>query len=583
MIRRDSLCAVASGFLLAAALPNEFIPYGSPLIAPIALVPLFYALLRSWRMRDSVRIGVIFAVISTGLSNYWLANFGEFAIWTLGGPIIGYSLYNSLLFPVLQRIVHPTPDAGQISTVPAVTDGVESLRGGQTPPVFLPQFPPRAERIFLAAAAWAGYEFLKSVGFLGYPWGLISYPAGVYLPLIQHVDITGVWALSFLFAATNLIGAEILYRREAFDRERFELNAVGPSQLGDRTHWKISALPSELILRSAGFCLVLLFLMLGYGYRTLALPVPVRAELQLVMVQNNTDSWERGNEEPSLLVAQRLSRRGLRQLTPAVPDLIVWSETLLRRPYALHREYYRTFPANDPLVPFITETGIPLLTGGPHLERHGDEWLSYNSALLISPDGELKQNYGKRQLVPFAEHIPFWELEVVRNFFREVVGIFGTWTPGPEITIFEIPLQNRDLPLRFATPICFEDAFSGVARDMVREGAEVLINLTNNSWSQTNSAQTQHFVAAQFRAVEMRTTLIRSSNSGLSTVVDPHGRRVLELPMFEQDYYAGSVKVQQSPHQTIYTRWGDYLAWAFLFVVTLVLGVRQYRSHQHHC
>ncbi len=540
MIRRDSLCAAASGVLLAAALPNEFIPYGTPLIAPIALIPLFYALLNSRRLRDSVRIGVIFAVISTGLSNYWLANFGEFAVWTIGGPIIGYSLYNSLLFPVLQRIL---------------------------------QAPARSERVFVAAAAWAGYEFLKSVGFLGYPWGLISYPAGVYLPLIQHVDITGVWALSFLFAAINLLGAEFFYHRESYFRARLDT-----TPLETHRHMNIPALPKALMLRSAGFCLVLFVLMMAYGLRALNRTVPVQAELQLVMVQNNTDSWERGNEEPSLLVAQRLTRRGLRQLAPTTPDLIVWSETLLRRPYALDREYYRYFPSNDPFVPFLAETGVPLLTGGPHVERHEDEWLSYNAALLIQPSGELEQNYGKRQLVPFAEHIPFWELATVRNFFRDIVGIYGTWTPGPEITIFELPIQDRDTPLRFATPICFEDAFSGVARAMVREGAEVLINLTNNSWSQTNSAQTQHFVAAQFRAVEMRTTLIRSSNSGLSTVVDPHGRRVFELPMFEQDYYAGSVTVQQSPHPTIYTQWGDYLAWAFLFLVTVVLVVKEYQS-----
>ncbi|MCA1753105.1 MAG: apolipoprotein N-acyltransferase [Spirochaeta sp.] len=550
MIHRDSLYAAASGLLLAAALPNEFIPYGTPLIAPIALIPLFYALLRSRRIRDSIRIGVIFAVISTGLSNYWLANFGEFAVWTIGGPIIGYSLYNSLLFPVLQRIMQP---------------------------------PVRAERIFIAAAAWAGYEFLKSVGFLGYPWGLISYPAGVYLPLIQHVDVTGVWALSFLFAATNLVGAELLYHRERVGRgcgpnEQVKIPSLANESTVHQYDVEIAPLSKGGILQSTGFCLILLTLMLVYGYRSLTRTVPVRAELELVMVQNNTDSWERGNEEPSLLVAQRLSRRGLRELSPVVPDLIVWSETLLRRPYARDRQYYRSFPANDPLVAFIAEAGIPLLTGGPHVERYEEDWLSYNSTLLINPQGELEQNYGKRQLVPFAENIPFWEFKSVRTFFREVVGIYGTWTPGPKITVFEIALQNRHTPLRFATPVCFEDAFSGVARAMVREGAEVLINLTNNSWSQTNSAQTQHFVAAQFRAVEMRTTLIRSSNSGLSTVVDPHGRRVFELPMFEQDYYAGSVTIRQSPRPTIYTRWGDYLAWAFLIVVTAALAVWEFQS-----
>ncbi|MFN2311252.1 MAG: hypothetical protein ABR590_04265, partial [Spirochaetia bacterium] len=353
MIHRDSLYAAASGLLLAAALPNEFIPYGTPLIAPIALIPLFYALLRSRRIRDSIRIGVIFAVISTGLSNYWLANFGEFAVWTIGGPIIGYSLYNSLLFPVLQRIMQP---------------------------------PVRAERIFIAAAAWAGYEFLKSVGFLGYPWGLISYPAGVYLPLIQHVDVTGVWALSFLFAATNLVGAELLYHRERVGRgcgpnEQVKIPSLANESTVHQYDVEIAPLSKGGILQSTGFCLILLTLMLVYGYRSLTRTVPVRAELELVMVQNNTDSWERGNEEPSLLVAQRLSRRGLRELSPVVPDLIVWSETLLRRPYARDRQYYRSFPANDPLVAFIAEAGIPLLTGGPHVERYEEDWLSYNSTL----------------------------------------------------------------------------------------------------------------------------------------------------------------------------------------------------------
>jgi apolipoprotein N-acyltransferase len=124
--------------------------------------------------------------------------------------------------------------------------------------------------------------------------------------------------------------------------------------------------------------------------------------------------------------------------------------------------------------------------------------------------------------------------------------------------------------VHFGAPICFEDAFTGVVRGFRHGGADVIINLTNNSWSRTESAQIQHYVAARFRAVETRTALVRSTNSGLTGVVDGHGRLQASLPMFERGSLAVEVPVYDTG-MTVYTRYGDYLPQLFLVVVLGVL------------
>ncbi|TFG57700.1 MAG: apolipoprotein N-acyltransferase, partial [Spirochaetales bacterium] len=127
------------------------------------------------------------------------------------------------------------------------------------------------------------------------------------------------------------------------------------------------------------------------------------------------------------------------------------------------------------------------------------------------------------------------------------------------------------------TPICFEDAFPYLCRNFVRQGAEMLINLTNDSWSKTDSAQIQHFVAARFRSIENRTVLVRSTNAGVTSVIDPHGRLIHSLPYFTEAFLAASIPVYSSGRSSFYTRFGDFLPYLCLglcFAYLVILRLR---------
>ncbi len=547
---RRLLLVPATALVYSLAVPNEFLTAGNPLLALIGLAGYFAALAASDSNREARRLGALFGAVSTILSNYWLMFFGDFSVWTIGGAALGYAIYHALLGPILRRTWEN----------------------------------PAAWRAVAIAVVWTAYEYFKSIGFLAYPWGLIAYPAATIPVLIQHVDITGVWALSFIFATVNAILAERMIPILGSPRRVAE---IGDAQTGCTGIGYVDVRTAFMPVRPSWsmrqliWIAAIVVLMLGYGAVRLATPIPEIARLRLVLVQQNVNAWQRGREEDALRAAQQLSLDAVAASSEPV-DLLVWSETSLRRPFREYIGFYATTPPEQPLTRFLEEVNIPLLTGAPFL-ADAESWEIYNAAILIGPDGQLKQHYGKQHLVPFAESIPFWNVPAVRTFFQEVIGLYGVWSVGPEYRLFEITPHERRIdesgyhpsaPIRIGTPICFEDAFAYLVRGFVLSGADLLINLTDNSWSNTNSAQFQHFVAAQFRPIEVRRTLVRSTNSGLTTVLDAHGRVIAELPMFEQGTLTIDVPVYREHHLTFYTRFGDYLPQLFL-LLWLVLVVFQ--------
>jgi apolipoprotein N-acyltransferase len=142
----------------------------------------------------------------------------------------------------------------------------------------------------------------------------------------------------------------------------------------------------------------------------------------------------------------------------------------------------------------------------------------------------------------------------------------------PEATDGEAARPAATDYIRFGTPICYEDSFGYLCREFAVLDADLLINLTNNSWSQTVSAQIQHFVAGRYRAVENRMALVRSTNSGYTTVVDATGRVIADLRMFEEAYLNVEVPLYEEQGLTVYAQLGDYLARFWIAVSLLVLG-----------
>jgi apolipoprotein N-acyltransferase len=145
----------------------------------------------------------------------------------------------------------------------------------------------------------------------------------------------------------------------------------------------------------------------------------------------------------------------------------------------------------------------------------------------------------------------------MRDFMGNVVGLEGGWTMGTESTVMEIGTPSGR-PLRFGVPICFEDAFAYVCADFIRNGADLWVNITNDSWSRTVSAETQHFAAARFRTVENRRAMVRATNGGVTSVIDAEGRMIASLPLFEEAYLAIEVPVQIASGSTTYQVLGDW-------------------------
>ena len=512
------LLTLASAILLPLSLPNPLFDLGSPLLGIAALVPVYIALSSLRSLRSVVWLGVLFGAVSTILGNFWLAFFQDFSIWTLGGAVVGYAIYNALLFPFLFR----------------------SLQAR------LPYRP------LWFAALWTGYELLKSIGFLGYPWGLIAYSWNEVLPFIQIADLFGVYGISFLLVLTNAVIAEFCTTGSAAAPARA---IVGPDRVCTEPPRAIAGL-----LQITAVLAALTAAAWTYGFAAMQRDIPEIGSLDLILIQNNGDPWLPGSFWQELEHTQRLTTQALAAGPP--PDLVVWSETILRYPLEESRRQYQINPRNHPFLDFLGELQQPLLTGGSYMVD-AEQRDMINAALLLDPDGTIREVYGKRQLVPFAETIPFFEYAPVRRFFAEAIGLRSMWLSGMEYRLF--PIETSDgISLRYGTPICFEDAFAGITRDMVREGADFFINLTNNSWSRTNSAQTQHFAAARFRSIETRRTLVRSTNSGLTSVVDSWGRVTASLPMFTPAALRTTVPVHRPRHEPLYMVIGDAFAWLCL-------------------
>jgi apolipoprotein N-acyltransferase len=548
------ICTLLSAVLLPLALPNELFTDGNPLLGVFALSFFFLALSRAPSFGFAAVLGMIFGAVSTMLANYWLANFGDYSFWTLGGVTLGYVGYNALLAPFIYGCIKMKP-----------------------------RF-----RVFVIAAVWALYEYLKSSGFLGYPWGLIAYPVHTVLPFVQFTDITGLWGLSFLMAFLNALVAEIILQRfPGFLAAGPEWGlaaglkpalGAGPDSgpaAGTAVDSGLTAGPDQLLrpfLRSPKknplpwqdyglFALALTALAFGYGVTRMLLPIPVEKTVTMLLIQQNKDPWERGMNVKSIGTARELTRKGINQSIRQYnkpPDLIAWNETALRH-------------VSQADLDFFAGTGTYNLIGAP-VPVSRNPFRAYNAAILISPQGRPLEYYAKQHPVPFVESIPFWDIPVVKAFFEKIVGIGSFWVLGDEYRVFHLPLPDGG-SLRFSTPICFEDVFPGLCRRFFLKGAEVLINMSNDSWSKTHSALTQHIAAAKFRAIENRRTLVRATNAGVTSVIDPWGRVLAAVPTFRPDYLLARVPVYRQADYTPYTIYGDWFAYVLaLAVVYLLVG-----------
>ncbi len=508
-----SLLLVGCAALLQVlAFPNGLNLEGWPLLGWFALVPLFLVLQVHARFRGAF-YGVIFGTLVTLLSNYWLSTFNlvslQFAVVLFFGFYILYML--------------PTT-------------------------VLLRRFPRWS--LLILPFSWTLFEFLRSSGFLGYPWVLTAHSQYANTALIQLSSLTGVWGVSFVVLLVNAGLAESLRRLTGWSGGLHPLSGSRPTRLNRR------GMAHGMAPATACVALALAVWFVGHVVLVYAdhAEEPER-NVRVALIQQNTDPRQ-AQYRQTLAILQRLTRESLRES----PDLVAWSETAFV-------PNIRRWAAEDPpgaLTPIVNDflvwqrsIGTWLLTGNDDYEvvrdlsRRELSRNSFNAAVLFSDAGERRETYRKIKLVPFTEYFPY------RDILPEVYELLQTfdinlWEPGRERTVFEHPL------FRFSTPICFEDVFPNEVRQFVLAGAEVILNLTNDYWSLTEVQAKQHFAGGMFRAVENRRQLLRSTASGLTAHVDPYGRILETLPYFEEAYMVRDVPIATDLPTTIYTRLGDW-------------------------
>lgn len=509
------LAVFLSSILFGIAIPNEISLSGCFTAGLLALIPFYFAIADIKNPKTTGRLTGLLVFLTHIISSFWLSFFEGFAIFTLGASALATYAFGCimgrLLWLCFQEPVHLRP--------------------------------------FLFSCVWVIWEWLKSNGFLAYPWGTLIMTTTNCLPLVQIVDITGTWGLSFLISLFSAICSEWLLLLTAPKCSLYK-NFLCKSKSYKKT------ITVNSIFVSGCFAIVLI-----YGCYSLLNQTKPDDYLKLTVVQHNGDSWNDSLED-AMLSCQDLTRN-VAHKTPS--DLVAWSETILTFPYKENKEYYEIFPRNDAFIPFLKETNIPVITGAPVLMSRKPLQFS-NSVLLLSPDGDIVKTYGKMQLVPFAEYIPFFEHEWMQKLMKAISGLTSTWTPGNTITLFPVELKSGKT-INFTAPICFEDAFPNVCRKLYKQGSDVFINLTNDSWSKTKSAEMQHFTISFFRAIEFRTSMVRSTNAGFTCVIDSCGRVLDSLPLFEKVSKEFTVPIYPRT-ETFYCIFGDWLP---LFCAILLL------------
>jgi apolipoprotein N-acyltransferase len=558
-------CAFFSGLILSLAIPNEIFSFGSPVAGLISLIPLYIAIAYAKSYRDAFLLNGIQALTVHLFSSFWLANFRDFAIFTLGASALGTAFIAAVF--------------GCVLYVPFTWRNTLWENGAEKSwacPV----------RTIWFALSWTLWEWAKSSGFLGYPWGTLSMSAYSFKPIIQIADITGAYGISFLFAFFAAVCAEGLLLTDML------AHAV-----------KTPALFTSYRNTAACLCM-LFFISFLYGvYQFDRRRIPEKF-LNTVLVQQNLDPWASADDNKAIEISETLSESGITDFLRAgiKPDLVLWSEAVLRYPFPAAEDHYSLYPEKEPLVSFINRLHVPFIIGAPYTFNR-EKQLYGNAAVLFDENGKYRGAFNKIHLVPFAEAIPGTEYEWVLKFMDSIVGFSSGWKAGEQYVLFDVPAhKNPDVPdplvniisldndvssapqtmVRISTPICFEDAFPSVCRGLFFAGSEVFINLTDDSWSLTKSAEYQHFVIAALRAIEYRTTLVRSTNSGYSVVVDPSGKVLADLPLFRETAMAYAVPVYKR-NITVYARFGNWLPYAALLLLLSCLLSVELKSRKRYC
>ena len=399
--------------------------------------------------------------------------------------------------------------------------------------------------------SFIGLEYLRTVGFLRFPYGNLGYSQWNFNTLIQIVDITGHLGISFLIYLFNMAFVYLIIRIK---------NIKGK--------WQIKK-TFKIIPLSLYSAIVLFLTFIIYGvYQKNHLKMVVEKKISLVQ------HWIDYNQPLDQSKNFNHINRNTYFTSQYQPDLLIWPETAVifdfqdnlvkNNPLALkyfnlitnfskgnnEKNTYFLFGTIKRTSKYIVQINSNQSAKSQKTAGHTKSKI-YNTALLLSPQGDILEEYSKKLLVPIAEWFPYtWIIETF-PFIKSILQQAGAsqFSPGKKMTIFEIP-KNR-----FSVLICYEDVFGDFTRKFTQQRVNFFVVLTNDAWSYSEKSQWMHMVLSIFRAIENRRAFLRATNAGVTCSINAKGEIVDILPMFKEGFI--NTKAYTSDKKTIYVSLGN--------------------------
>lgn len=510
--------------LLSAILLDLPFPIAGPLppwraaFSWIALVPLLFALLRNeittsqHSIRKSALAAYLCGVLWYVLNCYWIyQTMTQYAqgVSAAGGVgiLLLYSAILGLYFGLFGLIIA----------------FLRRASGGVAAPLILAPF------------VWTAIEFLAA-HLTSVPWDQLGYSQVDNLLLTRLAPVTGTYGISFILVAANAILAATFLTRNVHTRVRIGVGAI-LLIVFLQTGSFLSAKPSP----TSDYA-VLLQPDLDVGAFNIWIGPEWDRHAGWIVDQSRRTCSPAYTGMPSPNAA--LGTSSCSQNTPP-PGIIVWPEAqsplLSDNPHTV--ELMRTVATNS-RAPFIAG-----------MLGHDEKGI-YNSAVFTASDGTILGRYDKIHLVPFGEYIPY------RNLFffaHKLTQQLSDLQRGTERKVFHSDGHS------FGIFICYESVFADEIRQFARNGADVLVNVSDDGWYGDTSAPWQHLNMARMRAIENHRWILLDTNNGITTTIDPMGRVTYSAPRNIETSLI--VRYGYENDLTFYTRHGDLFAWTCGIIV----------------
>jgi len=498
---------IASGLALALAFPK----FDVSLLAWVALVPFFYAV-EGEPLKNVFWWGYLQGLACYVGSLYWVViTLNEFA---------GVHFVLSLIPMVLL--------AGVVAIYTAIA-------------LWTGEFIARRLRlpiVITMPVAWAAVELVRTYFPIGFPWNLLGETQYRNLELIQFAEFTGTYGVSALIIFFNAVIFVVLMRRGSRRLQTLSLSILTGVMIAAIVfgNWRIHKLKS----------------------------IKPEGSFRVAMVQGNIPQsvkWDPKFVPISFGVYKDQTLAAARQHV----DLTVWPEAAATFFFQPDDRYPAAFSDDasyrQQLLDLARTSGSAILFGAPALGVEDNRVGFYNRAYLVTAQGEVAGWYDKIQLVPFGEYVP--ARAILGYFVNRIVAGMGDMFPGKRQTLLSVK------GAKLSVLICYESIFPDLSRRSVKEGADVMVNITNDAWYGTSSAPYQLLAMAAMRSVETKVPMIRVANTGISAIIRDDGSLTATTPLFQRGTEIEDVAWH--PMRTLYTLVGDLFAQICLLLTAIAL------------